>query len=62
MKEIKVIIDQSGKVKVEVSGISGKDCLSETKELEESLGIKNGERKLKPEYHCLPVKGIRNAR
>jgi hypothetical protein len=49
MKVIKVTCKPGGSTKVEVvSGLSGKDCLKETRSLEDALGKVN-KREMKPE-------------
>jgi hypothetical protein len=49
MKTIKVTIKPGGSSKIEVvSGFSGKDCLKETKSLEEALGTVD-KRLMKPD-------------
>ena len=47
---INVRIDQTGKIFLEVDGVSGKKCVALTKELEETLG-ELLKRDFKPEYY-----------
>jgi hypothetical protein len=49
-QEIKIKIDDTGKVFVEVVGVKGKKCLELTKDLEKKLGDLL-ERKTKPEFY-----------
>ncbi len=49
-QDIKVKIDKTGKVFIEVSGVSGKKCLELTKDVEEMLGGLV-ERDYKPEFN-----------
>lgn len=39
MKEIKITIDEEGNVTLDVNGVQGNLCLTETKKLEQQLGI-----------------------
>lgn len=49
MKEIEIIIDKDGNVKIDVKNGEGSTCLDETAELEEKLGIVTSREK-KPEF------------
>jgi hypothetical protein len=51
MKKIKVTIHKDGTQHIEVLGATGKSCVDFTRELEKRLGIQQGEREYKPEYH-----------
>lgn len=50
MKKMKITIRKDGTQTVEVLGTSGEGCLEFTRQLEQRLGIQDGERELKPEY------------
>lgn len=49
-KEIEIIIDEEGNVTLNLKGFAGKGCITETKELEEKLGIIRV-RDMKTEYN-----------
>ena len=49
MRQIKLTIDAKGKTKIEVSGVSGSDCLSLTVGLEARLGGGETDRELTAE-------------
>jgi hypothetical protein len=51
MKKIKITLHKDGTQKVEVLGAVGSECVEFTRELERRLGVPEGERQLKPEYH-----------
>ena len=50
MKKMKITIRKDGTQKIEVLGASGEECLAFTQQLEQRLGVQDGERVLKPEY------------
>jgi hypothetical protein len=49
LQEIEVLIDPDGKVRIQVRGVKGGDCLDITKELEEALGGQIELREMTPE-------------
>jgi hypothetical protein len=51
MKKIKITLHKDGTQKIEVLNAVGPECLEFTRELEKRLGVPEGERVLKPEYH-----------
>ncbi len=51
MKKIKITLHKDGTQKVEVLGAVGPECVEFTEQLERRLGVQQGERELKPEYH-----------
>ncbi|MGM0488946.1 MAG: DUF2997 domain-containing protein [Planctomycetota bacterium] len=51
MKKIKITLHKDGTQKVEVLGAVGQQCVEFTEQLERRLGVQDGERELKPEYH-----------
>jgi hypothetical protein len=51
MKKIKITLHKDGTQKVEALGAVGSECVEFTRELERRLGVPQGERHLKPEYH-----------
>ncbi len=51
MKEIKIEIDAEGNVTLNVNGIQGNTCLTETKKLEEALGLVE-KREKKPSFYA----------
>ena len=51
MKKIKITLHKDGTQTIEVLGSKGSECVEFTKQLEEKLGDKIGERLLKPEFH-----------
>ncbi len=51
LQEIEVIIDPDGKVRIEVHGVKGMQCLNLTKDLEAALGDAVEEREMKPEAY-----------
>ena len=53
MGRIEIIIDQSGRVKLEVSGIKGNRCLKITRGIEEALGGEIVSREYTPEYYLV---------
>lgn len=48
-QEIEVLIDQDGKVHIQVRGVKGTACLDITRELEEALGGRIELREMTPE-------------
>jgi len=62
MKEIIITIDdKTGEVEIETKGFTGNECLLETKELKESLGIVKNEKKT-AEFYKRTVKQINKNR
>lgn len=51
MKEMIIDIDADGNMKIEVNGVKGSECLKETKELEEKLGVVT-KRDKKPDFYA----------
>lgn len=51
MKKIKITLHKDGTQKLEVLGAVGQECVEFTEQLERRLGVQEGERELKPEYH-----------
>jgi methylaspartate ammonia-lyase len=51
MKKIKITLHKDGTQTIEVLGSKGSECVEFTKQLEERLGDKVGERVFKPEFH-----------
>lgn len=51
MKQIKITLHKDGTQKVEVLGAVGAECVELTEQLERRLGVQEGQRELKPEYH-----------
>lgn len=49
MKQIDIIVDEAGGVKIETSGFAGGECARETAALEKALGAKTRDTKT-PEY------------
>lgn len=50
MKKMKITIRKDGTQTIEVLGAVGEECLAFTQQLEQRLGVQEGERVLKPEY------------
>lgn len=50
-KKVTVKVAPGGKITVEAEGFVGESCVGTTQPLEEALGLDDGERELKPEYH-----------
>ena len=50
MKKMKITLHKDGTQKIEVFGATGDSCLEFTREMENRLGVRSGERVLKPEY------------
>ena len=53
MSRVIVTIKKDGQVEMKVENVAGKDCLSETKKLEENLGHVTS-RELTSEFYCQP--------
>jgi len=54
IQEIEVIIGADGRLKVEVRGAKGPQCLTFTKEMEQLLGNEVVDRELTFEYDAVP--------
>lgn len=50
-KEVIIEIGEDGNAEVRAEGYKGKGCIKDTAWVEEALGMSEGKRKLKPEYH-----------
>lgn len=50
MKKMKITIRKDGTQQIEVLGATGEECVEFTRQLEQRLGVQDGERELKPEY------------
>jgi hypothetical protein len=50
MKKMKITIRKDGTQTIEVLGAVGEECVEFTRQLEQRLGTKDGERELKPEF------------
>ena len=60
-KRIEIVIDKkTGDVRLEVFGLKGKACLLITRELEEALGLDEGDRVLKNEFYLSEEVGSDN--
>ncbi len=55
MRKIRIVLKKDGTQEIEVHGVRGADCVEFTRELEERLGVPEGERRRKPEYDEVPV-------
>ena len=55
MRKIKIVLKKYGTQEIEVHGVRGDDCVEFTRDLEERLGMLEGERRHKPEYYEDPV-------
>ena len=55
MRKIRIVLKKDGTQEIEVHGARGADCVELTRELEERLGVPEGERRRKPEYDEDPV-------
>ena len=55
MRKIRIVLKKDGTQEIEVRGARGADCVEFTRELEERLGVPEGERRRKPEYDEDPV-------
>ena len=51
MRKIRIVLKKDGTQEIEVLGARGADCVEFTRELEERLGVSEGERRRKPEYY-----------
>jgi hypothetical protein len=51
MRKIKATIRKDGTTKIEVLDAQGEGCLELTREMERRLGVQQGERELKDEFH-----------
>lgn len=51
MKELIIDIDKDGNIVIEVNGIKGNECLKETKDLEDKLGVVT-KRDKKPDFYA----------
>ena len=51
MRKIRIVLKKDGTQDIEVLGAQGAECLELSRQLEERLGVPDGERRLKPEYH-----------
>ncbi len=48
---ITVVVDEAGNIELSADGMRGKSCVEKTKWVEEALGLSDGKRKFKPEFH-----------
>ncbi len=51
MRKIRIVLKKDGTQEIEVHGARGAGCVEFTRELEERLGVPEGERQRKPEYY-----------
>lgn len=51
MRKIRIVLRKDGTQEIEVLGVQGDACVELSRELEERLGVRLGERRLKPEYY-----------
>jgi hypothetical protein len=51
LQEIEVLIDEDGRVHIEVRGVKGMGCLDLTQDLEEALGGEIESREMTPEAY-----------
>ncbi len=51
MRKIRIVLKKDGTQDIEVFGAQGAECVEFSRQLEERLGVPEGERRLKPEHH-----------
>jgi hypothetical protein len=59
MQEIDVIIEEDGRVRLEVRGVKGTSCLDLTRGLEAALGGQVEDRQMTPESQEAAPEGVR---